>query len=188
MTITLVDDYLLIESEAISEVIATPSDYLKLEVSGNINCCTSNCAEQVTTVTFDNPFTTTTKLELTGTGLKVFPAFFGLTSFIDGIYRFEIKRYPDPLTGVSDTLYEQNCIFVDVTFKCKVASQLKYIIAENKNKGDTEKVATIIHLLHYALVNGSNCGCNCAEMCEVFKELNTILNTINPQISSDCGC
>ena len=183
MTITNMGTYLLLESSYISEVIATPLNYIKLEVIGNINCCATGCGQLNTTITFNYPFTTTTNLELNTVGLKVFPAFFGLTSFIDGVYRISVKRFEENV----GTIFIENCLFIDVTIKCKVAALLKEIIEENKVKTG-EKKSTIAHLLHYALVNGSNCGCNCAEMCDVYKELVALLDTINPEIFTDCGC
>ncbi len=183
MTITLVDDYLLIASDTITDMIANPGDYTKIEITGNVNCCTSGCETQVAELTLNNPFTSDPTLaEFNGVGLKIYPLFFGISEFIDGVYKFDIKTFG------ATTILEQNCAFVDMTFKCKVAALLKYIISENKGRGETEKIYTMAHLLHYSLFNGSNCGCNCEEMCTIFRELNTILETIDPQILTDCGC
>jgi hypothetical protein len=182
MTITLFDDYLFLQSDKIDEVIATPGDFTKIEISGDINCCTSGCGDTVTTEIFLNPFTTTAKLELTATGIKVFPAFFGLTEFTDGVYKFDVKSFE-----TDQVTLESNCLFVDITFKCKVAALLKCIIEENKIKTG-EKTGTIIHLLHYGLVNGSNCGCNCSDMCVAFRELSALLDSANPEIFTNCGC
>lgn len=116
-------------------------------------------------------------------GLYVNPLLFGINSFIDGVYKFNIK-----INKVSPTGYimESNCTFIDVTTKCKVAALLHNIKAESMKTG--EKPSTVAHLLHYALVNGSNCGCNCDELCKVYNELYNILTNVNPQLISDCGC
>lgn len=182
MTITYKETYLLLESDKIDEVIATPGDFTKFEISGDINCCSSGCGDTVTSITFDNPFTTTSKVELSADGLKIFPAFFGLTEFMDGIYKFSVKTFES-----GKATLESNCLFVDITIKCKVAKLLNCILEENKTKAP-EKTGTIIHILHYGLVNGSNCGCNCAEMCEVYEYLVSFLDSIDPETFADCGC
>lgn len=184
MTITFHDTYLYLKSSYIDEIIAAPTDYVKVEIAGDINCCTSNCGEQKTLLTILLPQTLDTdKAEFTADGIKIYPLFFGLTAFIDGIYNFSVKRFEDE----QGTVTEDNCLFVDLTYKCKVATLLKCIIEENK-KQSTEKISTVIHVLHYSLVNGSNCGCNCTEMCEIFRELTTLLANVDPQITNDCGC
>lgn len=112
-------------------------------------------------------------------GLYILPSFFSMLELVDGIYKFDVKIYKTD----SNTL-ETNCAFVDITIKCKVASVLDGIMKESKNAG-IEQCSTIIHILHYALVNGSNCGCNCEELCTIFRELFALLNST---ITTDCGC
>lgn len=112
------------------------------------------------------------------------PEFFNLQELNDGIYKFNVKYIKVDEVGY---LEEQNCSFIDVTTKCRVASVLQNILKESKELG-SEKSSTIIHILHYALVNGSNCGCNCPDLCQVYKELIDMLDSIDPQITNDCGC
>ena len=114
--------------------------------------------------------------------LFIKPQFFGIDKLIDGVYKFEIK-----ISKTQSFTIETNCAFIDIETKCKVAATLQNIKKESETKG-IEKCSTIIHLLHYALINGSNCGCNCDEMCKVYKELYRLLNNIDPQIVNDCGC
>lgn len=118
---------------------------------------------------------------LTSQGLLVPPTFFGLMHYVDGVYQLELK-----ITAVDNSYsIESNCIFVDVTFKCKVALYLKDI-----SLGSAPKLGLMISMLHYGLTNSSNCGCNCPDMCRAYKELYSILNgagLIN-QTSSNCGC
>lgn len=117
--------------------------------------------------------------------LYIKPEFFNnMSQLIDGIYRFDIKYTKVDNSGF---ITESNCAFIDITIKCKVASILGKIKGENANKSNVvEKCATIAHVLHYALVNGSNCGCNCADMCIVYRELVTLLSK-DPSVT-DCGC
>lgn len=123
--------------------------------------------------------TTSAPLYLGSDGLYILPSFFSLTEFVDSIYRFEVKIYKED-SWTSET----NCAFVDITIKCKVASLLQGLIQESLDQ-KIEQCSTMLHLLHYALVNGSNCGCNCEELCIVFRELIKLLGT---QVISDCGC
>lgn len=49
-------------------------------------------------------------------------------------------------------------------------------------------------LLHYGLTQGSNCGCNCDDLCTVYNQLLTILSVLDGTLQSgtntdaDCGC
>lgn len=110
-------------------------------------------------------------------GIYITPAFFGATTFRDGIYKFDLKYVQADDAGF---INESNCAFIDITTKCKVASTLNKLLEEG------EETTAIIHLLHYSLVNGSNCGCNCADLCKVYIELASLLSDITETI--DCGC
>jgi len=148
--------------------------YTGITITTNITC--GNPIVQ--TYAVGNTSSPTNKFYIVGNNLYINPSLYGFTDYIDGIYKLDIKF--NKTTGY---ILISNCKFIDVTLKCKVASLLQNIIGENKI-ADNEKVSTIIHLLHYSLVNGSNCGCNCAEMCAVYTELLTLLNSIDPS----CFC
>lgn len=121
--------------------------------------------------------------DIEGKVIVVTPQLFnGATKFVDGIYRFDVK-----FSTTEGYTYISNCSFVDITIACKVAATMQNIIKENQLK-TTERISTIIHMLHYSLVNGSDCGCNCDEMCEVYTGLLNLLSDIDPQILNDCGC
>lgn len=117
-------------------------------------------------------------------GLYVPSTFFSMEEYENGIYHFGVKIYK--ADGAS-FIYEENCAFIDIDIKCKVAALLNKIVKEANNTTD-EKVSTVAHMLHYGLVNGSNCGCNCSQMCEVYRELISIINSADPSIYTDCGC
>ena len=126
---------------------------------------------------------------LVGDKILVAAPYFGIEEYVDGIYTFSVRIEKDTPT-LSWTI-ESNCFFFDVTFKCKVASTLNKL-KEELADSNTERVATTIHIMHYALVNGSNCGCNCSDLCNVFIELyalltDTIGDNYNNQ-TSNCGC
>lgn len=181
MTITVFDGYLLLKSDFIDEIIAAPGDFTKVELTGNINCCNIDCGSQAPTLTIVLPqIVDQDKAEFAGGGLKIYPLFFGLTEFTEGIYKFSLKRFKEG----GQTVMESNCLFLDIDMKCKVASFLDCLL---KEQSQTEKPGTIIHLLHYGLVNGSNCGCDCDEMCRIYSELVKLTQHINLQ-STDCGC
>ena len=189
MTITHLPltDELALSSDEIDTFISSieSSPYSSIVITGTKTCSTEveqeYTVEEIQAPTEDFKYT----IDVENSRLLVKPTFFGITDYLDGIYHLDVK-----LVKVDDAGYIQfsNCLFVDITYKCKVAANLKNIILENKNLQDNEKVSSIIHILHYSLVNGSNCDCNCAEMCIVFNELTNLLTNINPQILQDCGC
>ena len=96
-------------------------------------------------------------------------------NFEDAIYSVELII----IDGHRNTITEKNCYFFDCITKCQVASKLNEFIT------DTEETTTI-HMLHYGLINGSNCGCECNELCNLFEYLQKLLG-INIT-TSDCGC
>lgn len=158
-------------------MIANQGDYLQVKVDATINCC-----PQLYSQIQPLPLVPNDYFVFSAAGIEVKPAFFNVISpnkIIDGVYHFNVKIFTD----LDNYHYEEDCAFMDITFKCKVAA---YIDALNDKNEDGE-FATNIHILHYALVNGSNCGCNCVDMCSVFKNLYDLLKPITPQMQG-CGC
>jgi hypothetical protein len=145
---------------------------------------TKTCGTEITkTIAYEDILVNTNDFYLEGDDMFINPLFFGLTDYTDGVYKITLRFNKE-----SSWVIISNCIFVDVTYKCLVASLLKNIIGENKAVGYSEKTSTIIHLIHYALFNGSNCGCNCSELCVLFNELTNLLTNIDAQTLNDCGC
>ena len=125
-------------------------------------------------------FNDTKKYILSGSSLYLTPGIINMPSFTDGVIGLRLRFYL-PNEGWVE---EQQCFFNDVTIKCKVAKYSKELLS-----GDV-KTSERIHILHYSLVNSSNCGdCNCANMCEMYNTLQALLAN-NPQITNeeDCGC
>lgn len=103
---------------------------------------------------------------------------FGLDKFKDGIYKIKVRTEKKDDTWTED----EGCIFIDIDTKCKVAKKIEDILKKDED-------ATDIHMAHYALINGSNCGCNCNDLCELFKYINKVLgNPIETTNSDDCDC
>lgn len=181
MTITYLVDQNLIKVEApeITTFVADIDNYSTVTTTGN------KCGSGNTVIPYDTTeiLNVNSQVYIIGNILYIRPTFFGSSVFVDNIYKFSIKF---TLEGGGYTLIE-NCIFIDITYKCKVAAYLKNIIEENADVNDNEKISTIIHLLHYSLVNGSNCGCNCSQLCEVFNELKLLLLNTKPE-NTNCGC
>lgn len=122
--------------------------------------------------------------------LEIKPSLFEESSLSDGVYTFEITGYDG-----SVNFNEVNCAFIDVNTKCRVAKTLKSLV-EEFNQGilkDRENESTYIHLLHYALVIGSNQGCNCDNLCKAYEELIDLLESVesktqNTSYLNGCGC
>ncbi len=113
------------------------------------------------------------------------PSFYSLTKFIDGIYHISITLFK--VDSAAAPIKIEACAFVDITLKCKVAAYLKELLDEAEST-KIEKIGTIVHLLHYGLINASNCKCSCDEMDEVFNHLINLLFGISTKILDDCGC
>ncbi len=171
--------YLRVSASEVTQFIVDIADYTSVTVTGTINALypsTGTLTTEEVVTSLDHDFF------VNSCDLYIKPEFFGLTEFIDGVYDITVK-----FTHLNGFITITNCVYIDITHKCKVASLLRSISAENELAG-TEKTSTIVHLLHYALVNGSNCGCNCVELLQVFNELKDLLSEIDPQILKDCGC
>ena len=97
----------------------------------------------------------------------------GTTKFPDGVYKvvFTGIKADDSVTT------ESNCFFMDCSTSCEVAKYIKNLL---KTPADVEA-----HLLHFGLVNGSNCNCNCDEMCSLYTKLYNILNNTEACL---CNC
>lgn len=156
------------------------ANYNRIVVKSTINCCPEVFSDDQPL----GPGMDTTKMIIVSDGIIIKPAFFNLISgeiMRDGVYSFSVKLYLIDSTYT----YEESCAFIDVTYKCRVADNIKNILDKNEDG----QCSTVIHVLHYALVNGSNCGCNCKELCDVFKELTKLLIPITSSvIPSGCGC
>lgn len=182
LTISYLDNgNILLNSPRIQLMLAQPLTYTKFKIDATINCC-----PELFSYTFPLPFVQTNPplILLTPDGIEVTPLFFHVVgvgqTVIDGIYKFNVKIF------VNDNQYtfEENCAFIDVTYKCKVATYIDNILDTTNEDGT---VATNVHVLHYALVNASDCGCNCQALCDTFRQLALIVNPIIPTIQS-CGC
>lgn len=181
-----------LQSDNITTFINNLSQYLKIKITCTINCC-SNLVYTVTETVVASQLPPG-EFIIVGNTIQVTPQFFNVNppadKLMDGVYSFEVKLfYTEGFGGGTTYTYEQNCAFIDITFKCRVAKTLENLLTTS----EPNDIATNAHILHYALVNGSNCGCNCNEMCEVFKELKSLLLPPElwkhePNISGNCGC
>jgi len=127
-------------------------------------------------ISYDRYFTYSevgTGLFISGESLYISPAIIDslLPSFTDGIYTVDITY----VKNNNSTIVETSCLFLDCTIKCKVAAKI-----------DTLKTDTTLHIIYFALLEASNCSCQCDKMCKLYEqllsELGIILNT------TDCGC
>jgi hypothetical protein len=189
MTITYIssDDVLVAQSDEITNLIATivsSPPYSSVKVTGTLTCGTEFTQEYTIAELAAPVVTNKWYLDLSNGLLVVNPLFFGLSTYTDGIYKLQITYFKVNNGGY---FQEMNCIFVDITYRCKVATFLGDLVEETKDPSK-EKIASNIMLLHYALTTSSNCNCNCTEMCDAFNQLTILLSGIDPQILTDCGC
>lgn len=176
MLITYLQDSDLLKVEGVE--LSDTSIYTNIAITSSLNCNIVLLKSETLLETVD----TTNVFYITNNVLYIKPALFGLSSFTDGIYKMDIK-----FIKTNGYTLAENCIFVDVTYKCKVAAYLQNLIEENASLDKSEQIGNSIHLLHYGLINGSNCGCNCIDLCNLFYILKDLLLTTNP-INTDCGC
>lgn len=106
-------------------------------------------------------------------GLIINPQIMDDILFEDGIYTIKTEVISDN----GSTITETNCIFVDCTTKCKIADVLP-------NLNNNEKIEVL--MLHYSLVNATNCSCNCKELCDVYTQLYKYIGTTI--VNSGCNC
>ena len=173
-------DFLRVTSTEITNLMANKVDYSSVRLDVTLNCG-EVLSKELTIAEMEagnDYFVFSEGFQ----AIAVWPNMFGLgagppDTYIDGVYSITVKIYP--IAG--GFTQEANCTFVDVDYKCRLALLLEDVI-KNQDPGTTA------HLLHYALVNGSNCGCNCEELCEIFAALTELLGTYNIPITNDCGC
>lgn len=166
-----------LQSPEISAMVANMSNYNRVKVAAKVNCCPQTYVQELAL-----PLVDTTMIAIVGSTIEVKPIFFAFTStdgVIDGVYTFEVKLFLNNNTFI----YQENCSFIDINYRCLVANSLKDLLS----KSEDGMCATNIHVLHYALINGSNCGCNCDEMCKVFNQLKKLIGPITLQ-TTGCGC
>lgn len=106
------------------------------------------------------------------TRLILNPDILALEYFPDSVYTIFLK-----FTKLSGTqITQSNCTFVDCTMKCKVIEKLKEL---------NEKDQIELLMIHYGLSIGSNCSCECEELCTLFKKLAIWLDE---EIQTNCDC
>jgi hypothetical protein len=171
------EDLLLVAASEIDTFITNLSSYQTIAITGDYNCGATSVLK---TYTIDEIVDNTNYAYILSGNLYLKPQMFAQTTFTDGIYKVIVKMHDANFTII------QTCIFIDITYKCKVADHLAELIEENRMSNNTDKRSTIVHLLHYSLIVSSNCGCNCDDMCIVFKELQKLLGS--QSIKSNCGC
>jgi len=167
-------DPTLARLKVVDEHITGLMSFTSVEATVTLNCGTEMVQEYSAASMAD----TANKFYIVLADLAFYfkPEMWGLTEFVDGVYRIILKGNQ----AAGGYIMLENCLFVDITYKCKVAVLLDEVI--------TNKTSTTAHLLHYSLVNGSNCGCNCDAMCVNFDALCGILGNSQAVINNDCGC
>tara|TARA_Y100000590_G_scaffold396343_1_gene476995 strand:- start:752 stop:1294 length:543 start_codon:yes stop_codon:yes gene_type:complete len=140
------------------------------------NCC--DCTGYPVTIAFsaNKPVASAGIYTIDDKVIKLEPGILGTgtTVFPDGVYKVVLTQIE---SGGAPITTESNCFFMDCSTTCEVAKYIKNLL---KTPADVEA-----HLLHFGLVNGSNCNCNCDEMCSLYSKLYNILNNTETCL---CNC
>lgn len=180
---TAIDAWFLTLGITSAVVVSFTENVMKLEAipSGFSPVSASYGEEDAPTIIVSAFLEEGTNSFLSGDSLYLKPELFEMEYIEDGVYSVTVK-----ITHDDGHITESNCAFIDITIACQVADKLSDLIVESTKK-TIEPVATIIHMLHYGITNGSNCGCNCADLCKAYKELICLIDTTQTT-TSDCGC
>lgn len=126
------------------------------------------------------------KSVVTNDSIYLNPKFFGMTTFLDGVYTLRVK--------ITDSrgsyIEEQNCFFMDIYTKCKVSQRAVIALQLPDDKFVQDSVFNM-YLLYNHLTTGSNCGgCNCEDMCDAYNKLIGVLTgkKLTEALNSKCGC
>ena len=146
------------------------AEYVIARIEVRLNCCDDNkwfyeIPDLTATVITDKVYIDANN------NFVINPSLFG-GEILDGVYTIEISLYEPNGSLFGDT----GCIFVDCETKCKVYELIKTLT------NDEEK--TQILMKHYSLTVGSNCSCDCEDLCNIYKSLLSDLGDID----YDCGC
>lgn len=169
MLISVASDYskLTVSSSDIDDVIANVGNYIGITVTVSKNCCDN------TTYTYSLALPTISSDYFNlNTGLDILPAFIDEDEFIDGVYKVTIVIELDDNSKIT----EHNCLFVDNETNCNLAEGII-------NLEDDDKIHAL--MLHYGLIQGSGCGCNCDELCTLYNDLLKLLGSTD---NSNCNC
>jgi len=150
-------DYMIIASDVLDDYITTPADYTSVTVSGTFNQGTAFSYELGT-------LDTTGEVRTYSGEERIYPEFYELATFANGVYSVTIVAVKEDDTTVT----EQGCVFMDCDVKC-----------------DVETIEQMV--LHYALTNANGCTCDCAKMYTVYEALLSKIST-GTSNESDCGC
>lgn len=115
---------------------------------------------------------------ISGNSIYINPTLFSASTFADGVYKITVR-----LNKTDGSYIEQNsCFFLDCVSKCKVATAIDNYIENTTDKSIASSFNNL-HMIHYALTNDGNCGCNCNDLCDLYKYFTSQLDNTIP-----CGC
>lgn len=145
----------------LNSFIASPTSYTNIVIAGYFN---SN--DNVTSFTYTNttPITTTTEVASVAGEEHINPAFFNITTFNQGVYRFVIT-----LTSPSTVETSEGCLYVDNGLKCKVDT---YML----NEANTVTERVFAGLKYRSLSSSIDCPCKCDNLFELYDNLIDLTN------------
>lgn len=130
--------------------------------------------------TYSLPLVPNEEIEFIDDDLVIKDKFFLGSIIEDGIYHIKLI-----LKKGDEFLVDKNCAFIDCRISCLLSEITSRSLKTYEKLSESEEVI-LLNMLLYSLKEGSNCGCNCNELQEIFnkliKEINININT------NECGC
>ncbi len=109
--------------------------------------------------------------------------FMGGTSLVDGVYRVKYSTKQQNGTKAEDS----SCFFLDNATACNMVSKIGSLLQETEEQYKESGEWLALSAAHWGLAMAKDChGCNCEDLCALYKEFNILYNKTKSAIN--CAC
>lgn len=109
--------------------------------------------------------------------------FMGGTSLVDGVYRVKYTAKQENGSGSNDS----TCFFLDNATACNMVSKIGSLLQETEEQYKESGEWIALAGAHWGLTMAKDChGCNCEDLCALYKEFNILYNKTKSAIN--CAC
>lgn len=109
--------------------------------------------------------------------------FMGGTSLVDGVYRVKYSAKQENGTKAEDS----SCFFLDNATACNMVSKIGSLLQETEEQYKESGEWLALSAAHWGLTMAKDChGCNCEDLCALYKEFNILYNKTKSAIN--CAC